>query len=237
MACIDVSAAEWVVGSARHWARLVTFGPEGFAGYARLRHLPDPAYDGQRLNPRDIDGTWWDGRDQLGTLLRVLGAHTTTPDDCYVCVWEGYTVNEQDPPPGFHELRDIHGGLPPAYPAEHTPGYAPRPAPFVQPGVDPAAPPTRAPVVIPNRAYFLFHGPLADALDWNDMRLSWGDIVLEPHHPAFLWPADRAWCVAADVDPHWTGIGASAEVIAELTRDARLDVVPADPDAGYPEYR
>ena len=109
-ACSEVSPADWIVASALPWPRLVTFGPSGFAAYARLRHLPDPAYEGQSENDADVEGTWWEDRDQLATLLQVLGLHTTTPD-CYVCIWEGYTDNSGDMRTDPGELPDIRGGI------------------------------------------------------------------------------------------------------------------------------
>lgn len=75
-ACSDVSPAGWIVASALPWQQLVEFGPSGFAAYARLRYLPDPPYQGQRENEADVEGTWWEGRDQLAPLLQVLASHT-----------------------------------------------------------------------------------------------------------------------------------------------------------------
>ena len=46
----DVSPADWISGSQINWAQLVTFGPSGFAVYARLRFLRDPAYAGERAS-------------------------------------------------------------------------------------------------------------------------------------------------------------------------------------------
>ncbi|XVV08596.1 hypothetical protein ACQP2X_27535 [Actinoplanes sp. CA-131856] len=78
-------------------------------------------------------------------------------------------------------------------------------------------------VVLPHREFFLFRGAFADyAPDFQP--------------PAFVWPADHAWCLAADVDPHWAGVGATAAAIADLIADPRLDVVPADPSAAQPFY-
>ena len=54
--------------------------------------------------------------------------------------------------------------------------------------------------------------------------------------PAFIWPGDRTWCLANDVDPHWAGIGADSAAIDELLADPRLDVVPADPHHAPPHY-
>lgn len=43
--------------------------------------------------------------------------------------------------------------------------------------------------------------------------------------PAFVWPADRAWCVTCDVDPHFATIGRSAEAIDTIVTLQEVDVV------------
>lgn len=90
-------------------------------------------------------------------------------------------------------------------------------------------------VVVPNRAYFLFRGSWSDFGDWGTAD-SWRAWHGAPP-PAFLWPADHAWCVANDVDPHWAGIGANPQAIDQLSADPRIDVVPADPHEEPPYYR
>ena len=92
-------------------------------------------------------------------------------------------------------------------------------------------------VVVPNRAYFLFRGSVSDVGD----RGSAGTWPSRPGSdlpgPALVWPADHAWCVAHDVDPHWIGIGAGTAAIDELLSDPRIDVVRADPREAQPRYR
>lgn len=188
--CTDLSPADWIARSGWPWDRLVGFGPAGFEAHARLRFLPDPAYDGQSEN--DAEPGERRDTDQLLTLFDALAAHTDTPHDCYFCLWEGWGST-------------IHGDGPK--------------------------------VEIPNRAYFLFHGPLADADDWGAAEMWPGEPRLWMPEPAFVWPADHAWCVAKDVDPHWAGIGATASVIEQLCNDPRLDVVPANPEENQPAYR
>ncbi|MET4168847.1 hypothetical protein ABID74_004931 [Gordonia terrae] len=85
-------------------------------------------------------------------------------------------------------------------------------------------------MIIPNRSYYLLHGPLSDFGRWGVRETG--------HNPAsFVWPADHAWCIASDVDAHWAGIGANAETIADLLTHTDLDIVTADPDSGAPaEY-
>lgn len=90
-------------------------------------------------------------------------------------------------------------------------------------------------ISIPNRAYFLFRGSLADVADW-DSQISALLHDTEAPTPAFVWPADHAWCVTCDVDPHFATIGASAEAIARLVADTHVDVVVDDPDTEPPYY-
>ena len=79
--------------------------------------------------------------------------------------------------------------------------------------------PAEAPqVVVPHRAYWLFRGPLSE-VGAGDTAAGWPDGTrLDAAEPAFVWPADRAWCVAKDVDPHWAGIGGPGALVAELHR-------------------
>jgi hypothetical protein len=88
--------------------------------------------------------------------------------------------------------------------------------------------------VLPHRAYHLLHGAVADLATWADAAL-W----TAPQHaypPAFVWPADRAWCIAADVDPHFAGVGASVAAVDDLLAHAALDVVVLPPGVDPPFY-
>ncbi|UUV31056.1 hypothetical protein NQK81_40940 [Amycolatopsis roodepoortensis] len=171
----DLSPAGWISSSDLPWRRLVTFGPAGFDGYARLRFVPDPAFDGQS----ESDAVAAAPEDELlRALFEVLATRTSTPDDCFFCLWDGYG--------------DAFG---------------------------------HPKVVVPHREYFLFSGTTADAGFWGTPG------------PAFVWPSDRAWCVAKDVDPHWAGIGADAATLDLLLADPRLDIVAANPDREQPAYR
>jgi hypothetical protein len=94
----------------------------------------------------------------------------------------------------------------------------------------------------PKRSYFLFHGSLAEAEIWGGGAPADAGIWGLPEFsrggaPAFVWPSDRTWCIAADIDPHWAAIGASVPLIERLIGDARLDAVEADPAGQQPTYR
>lgn len=102
----------------------------------------------------------------------------------------------------------------------------------------PSPPPPGVPqVVVPHRAYWLFRGPLRETGAWDTAEGWPGPVRLGAADPAFVWPRDRAWCVALDVDPHWAGVGCSAAALDSLVSDPRLDVVAADPTAEQPAYR
>ena len=227
--CWDLAPANWIVDRDLPWDQLVGFGPSGFNAYARLRLLPDPAQPGQSEN--DVGAHW--RIDQLPTLWKALAAHTETPDDCYFCVWDGYGDDN-----------DTNNGATPSvlgeiYRDPSTTASESMRSP-AQPGLDPARSPSRSAlpqVAVPDRSYFLFHGPLSDADDWAEAELLAGQTRLHAPEPALVWPADRAWCVARDVDPHWAGIGADTHVIDQLVSDTRLDLVRADPTEQQPYYR
>ena len=212
--CSDLSAAGWLSSGSRPWHELVGFGPEGFAAYARLRFIPDPRYPGQRETDVEVGEDFPTETVRLRAVLETLRRHTRTPEDCYFCLWKGW---------GLDVWGDLEG--------ESEPLRRPRIAPAFPDAV------LNGPRVdLPHRSYLLFRGTVADFGDWGAADMWPGQPRLQMPDPAFVWPADHAWCVANDVDPHWAGIGASAAAIDELVNDPHLDVVPADPRESQPFY-
>jgi hypothetical protein len=219
--CSDLSAAGWIMTSDRPWQQLVSFGPAGLPRYARLRFLPDPAYVGQEEGDLDIETDDADDEAVLRMALETLTRHTRAPDDCYFCLWDGWGA-------------DIDGGDG-ARILDHQTGTVSK-GPLMTPAFPPSV--LRGPkVVVPGRAYLLFRGSISDLGDWGAADAWPGQPRPHMPKPAFVWPADHAWCVASDVDPHWAGIGADGAAIDELVADPRLDVVPADPREDQPYYR
>jgi hypothetical protein len=161
----------------------------------------------------------------------VLATHTATPDDCYFCVWDGFGHAQVAINDDAVYIDDEDAGAQ----FEQTvarPGWAPAALPSISPSM-----PQLPKVVVPNRAYWLFRGFLADVGRWDSAQEWPGQCRLDEAEPAFIWPADLAWCVARDVDPHWAGIGGTSPLITRLMTDPRLDVVPADPTTDQPVYR
>ncbi|MHA7304061.1 hypothetical protein ACX80E_02270 [Arthrobacter sp. TMN-49] len=91
-------------------------------------------------------------------------------------------------------------------------------------------------VDVPNRSYYLYEGSVSENGAWEIATEDQAPDQQWIPTPALVWPADRAWCVAKDVDPHWVGIGASTDAINELIADPRLDAVSADPAEWPPQY-
>lgn len=230
--CSDLSAADWLTASDEPWGRLVSLGPAGFPAYARLRFLPDPAYEGQSENDVDLGEDAPSETAQLRAVVDVLSRYTRTPGDCYFCLWDGWGLYDTTVARTVDVRPDVIGADPGIVPSFR--------ALAALPGIDPSVRPSasREPmVVVPNRAYYLFHGAVTDLGD-EGSRTAWpGQLSAGTADPAFIWPADQAWCVANDVDPHFAGIGAAASAIDELVADPRVDVVRADPRTDQPQYR
>ncbi|GAA1394565.1 hypothetical protein [Luteococcus peritonei] len=83
----------------------------------------------------------------------------------------------------------------------------------------------------PARSYHLLRARLDEVCAPDD------ELTTEGILPAFVWPADRAWCLALDVDLHWAGIGAPAGAVEQLLATRGLDVVAAHRDQEVPAYR
>jgi hypothetical protein len=86
----DVSKAAWFAHVDDPWVEVCSQGPRGFAQYARLFHAGDPEEDDPEnsrvlLNLEgDID------ENSLTALIGVLARHTSTPQECFFGLWEGY---------------------------------------------------------------------------------------------------------------------------------------------------
>lgn len=211
----DVSVGDWFVADEAPASLRTHVGPSGFGAYARVLH--STTGDGDRFEGHLDD-------DRLAALVDNLAAHTTTPDDCYFALWEGYG--------------DIHGGEvagfltafsgPPRWPGriftKEKPAAPPPPAfpPHVMAG----------PLLsVAGEQHFLFGGPLTEAGQWG--AASWGGgVPRDINSPNLMWPFDRAWFVTTHIESTWTGVGGTEALIEALLRDERLEVVRQRYDEG-----
>lgn len=88
--CSDQTPAKWIATSDVNWWSVVTLGPPGFGTYARLRFIPDPAYEGQTEN--EVAGMYNvpSDTDQLRLAVKTLLQHTSPIVDGYVLLWDGW---------------------------------------------------------------------------------------------------------------------------------------------------
>ena len=89
--CTDLSPATWLADSGTPWERLVTLGPDGFPSYARLRFIPDPTRSGQSEADVTVSEDHPSELAQVTRVLHRLWRFTATPQECYFCLWDGYS--------------------------------------------------------------------------------------------------------------------------------------------------
>ena len=77
---------------------------------------------------------------------------------------------------------------------------------------------------LPAREYLLVTGPIS-ALP-RVIESPWRHV----QSPNLAWPADRAWCLATEIDFRWTYTGGSSRLIADLLADERIEALPTMPE-------
>lgn len=70
--------------------QLIGFGPPDFPAYVRLRYIPDPTKPDQSESDANVADDHPSDFEQAQRALDHLRRFTTTPEDCYFCVWEGW---------------------------------------------------------------------------------------------------------------------------------------------------
>ncbi len=170
----------------------------------------------------------------LEPLTHVLAQHTTTPSHCAFCLWEGWgwlggstvttsplwsepgatTAGKRRAPPVRARLRGSF--------RTQAPGPVPAP-PRRHPYLDRDGPRVR----LPGRDYLLLTGPLqaATSLGWWPTPTSF-----QAQSPNLFWPADRAWCVATEIDFDSTLVAGTRTLIDALLNHPKLDAWPLHPD-------
>lgn len=211
--CSDIEAAQWITARDEHWWDLVTLGPAGFPAYARLRFIPDPAYEGQseseganQIGVRSVSDTLSES-EQLRIAVETLLHKASSPTEGYLLMWDGYGESMIPEP----VLKTPHVVI-----------------------TDDEA--SRDPSVSPARGYYLVRVSLPDFVS-GAVEHSWQAATgLPMQAPAFIWPANQSWCITSDVDPHWAGIGAEQDLIDSLVIEQRLDVVLVEKNQKLPFY-
>lgn len=212
------------------------------AQWQRLVKTPTDADWSTRIAPDGREFTSPDeGRMPAPTLAAIaaqLVPHTTTPDAGFAAVWEGWGglvgalgegtgrawIEATDNPAHENVLKQSF--------RDHFNNPF-RKAKW-QPGIlsDEISKGTR--LSLPDRDHVLFSAaPAAFAdQDWV-LDAPWRDRPAEEHgsapdaqHPSILWPADRAWVVASEIDYDSTIVAGSAELVRAICTDPHLEAMP-----------
>lgn len=236
----DLAVARSVLAELGDWigrrpVRVADFLPTGYAAYARILH---PAYwhstptrwrDLARVRGLEVDAetsfaeasgieprdrrAWDEAAPQVGSLgalpLRVVGdvmaSHTATPDRCVYLMWDGWGFW------GGGVSYTIGAGMT----AEQERMVRER---AVEKAEAERAMLAEVPLVgRPGRNYYVFEGPLTAI--GSSFQFAWYQ------SPSMWWPADRAWCVATEVDGDSTYIAGSRGCIDAILDASELEAI------------
>lgn len=220
----DTAPSAWLGTSLSFGGRLA----DGFPAYARILHPATEVATGiqvskaplaQTLGPahRDrldwildlADSESWDAPEQgsleqpqLDALIDVLARHTTTPDLCYIGVWEGWH---------WYNPSKLRPAVVDALNPANLSREAKKQASFELLG----------------RWYLLLRGPVHGASRIGGHVTPRTLIMRSPN---LLWPADGAWFVCTEIDDYETYVSGPRQLIDELDACTPLDVEIVDTD-------
>lgn len=201
----EVSVADWIVAADAPWDVLAAHGPPGFEAYVTVRFDGDDA-DRYRPDP-----------ELVAEVTRLAAEHTTTPERAWFALWDGWgeidggrTYTAMDPDRLFGRMFSA------PRPVEAVPAFGPDV--LAGPRVD----------LCGVRSYLLFVGATHDVGAWpaRPPRPGWPSDLPQA---SFTWPADRAWCIASDVDADELTVGGSARLAEALLRNGGVEARSTDP--------
>lgn len=242
----DASCGSWIEPRLRGSFGAVTLTvPSGYAAYARICH---PASDPQgnavgwpevarqtgrtahalmqwhalvgSADPLNFAGSLWPGEDPergdlapyvLEELCDVLRRHTADAERCFFGLWFGWAWVHGD---DRGRMVLMSEGSVPALFEEAPPAFS-------------ADERSRPRLLLPGRDYLLLAGPLSAAGKIGDPGGVGG---FEPRSPNLIWPADRAWFVASEIDFDSTLVGGSTDLIRDILDAPGLDAWAIGPD-------
>lgn len=193
---VSTATAQWLDRSCRSpWGTVGSLVPNGYESFLRIS-APDPSLD-----------DWWSAYRLLFAAVGAVGRrHTTRPDRARFAIWDGHGFDRIQTSIAWREepADEAEGRRREAERARRRDADARRNAEI-------AATLDRLPRLRrPHRSYYLLDGPVGavDGLRYPD-----GD---RWRNPDLLWPDDRAWFVATDVDLWSLYVGGRHDVIDEL---------------------
>lgn len=234
MEIVEPNHGRWIASRLTgRWGSVTGVTPNGFDSYVRILHSIGAvrwrdvaAATGRSVHPlvqwwRLIDAdepinptsTIWRGSDpdqgelpsgEAVVLYRLLAGATTTPDEVYFGFWSGYSGH--------------NGAQVWTTSARQLRGLA-EPAPATSARIDE--------LHLPGREYVLARGSLSDAAAVAALLES---DEKHPVAPNLMWPADRAWFVASEIDFDSTLVGCNSTTAATILANDRLEAYPVGPN-------
>ena len=244
----DASAGAWLAPRLHgHFGAVTLSVPSGYAAYARICH-PVTDRDGRSASwsqvaaatgrrahalmqwhavvgsPDSLNftGSLWPGGDpergnlapvELALLCEQLATHTELAECCFFGLWIGWGWVEQGSVrlsagsasrAGVGRVATTGSGEPePTFSAEEL---------------------QRPRLKLPGREYLMLSGPLSAATQLGDAAGFW------PQSPNLIWPPDRTWCVASEIDFDSTLVGGTPELIQAILDAPGLDSWRVGPD-------
>jgi hypothetical protein len=252
----DTSPAEWIRPLLGVPGRVGGTVPRGYEAYARVFHpaegdvtwrqvaaahsatwhaamqwsaLVGESQGEARIGDRFVDAPPQGALDidTLAGLAGVLASHTSTPDDAFAAVWLGWGELNGSAPSVFFASSgggvdvDVDAVLAELTEARRT-------------AVDPQIAEAQAAGDVlthwGGRDYVLLECAVTEFADpaWTeDSGLGWRGSVSGPT-PQLLWPADRSWVLATEIDFDSTLIAGGRALIDALLADGRLEIAEVD---------
>jgi hypothetical protein len=245
----DASAGAWIALRLTDDVATITLEvPSGFERYARICHPPTDE-DGERVTWAQVaermghvahpqmqwhalvdasdytsfrDASWQGDHprrgnlapDLLEALVGVLAAHTARAAECFFGLWAGWGWMDEGSSGVDGSWRGER--------RETTTGFVSRPPAFTEQEL------RRPRLELPGREYILLRGPLRAAGQIGEP--AWKGLPFDPQSPNLMWPGDRAWFVASEIDFDSTLVGGSASLVQAILDTPELDAWPLGPD-------
>ncbi len=225
----------WVYDRDRMRERLVRWADVGAA--TRRRVHPEVQWHALvgSSDSSNFDGALWDdaspdrgdlGAPALTALVGLLAGFSRESERFFFAVWTGYnwgsfgwTVHEEDgrnwAEPWTRPNRSTHD-LSWRFPEDQVAGAA---------------------LELPGREYVVLAGPLdaarsvAGTDDDDECDEDAGKGPISPNSPQMIWPADRAWFVASEIDFDSTLVGGGEDLIAAILASPDLEAWRVGPDS------
>ena len=256
------AAAPEIDGERVSWAQTAeAFGAAMHPGAQWSRLVgQDPFAPVREDGPRDAAG-WRYGEPALGDLAADLVAvvashlvaHTSTPDAGYVALWEGrggllgflgeapsrmlLQLREGEDDPVLDRHNEMLGQ---SFTDRFNNVFRKT---SWQPGILSDEISRGVRLELPHRGHVLFRAGVTELADpqwvesvpWRERDLEGFDLPPTAQSPSLVWPDDRAWIFVSEVDYDSTVVGGTADLVADLCADPRLESMPirAGADLGW----